>query len=1435
LIVSAPGILSNDIALNGAPFFAVLVTGTSHGKLTLNSNGSFTYQPKKGFTGVDTFTYADQVGTKASQPGIVTIDVNPKSFVVTNTNDSGTGSLRGAITSANLSNSAAPDQILFDIPGHGPFTITPSSPLPAITHATIIDGYSQPGASPNTLAQGDNAVILLSLSGVTIPSTDGLTATAGGSTIRGLDIGGFSNGIHLFGNNTLIAGNFLGTDVSGSTIQANSNFGLLVDGSQGNTIGGTSPAARNLISGNGGNLVLNDGATANLIQGNFVGTDASGTRGLAGFFNRPNGIMLLSAPGNTIGGYTKGAGNLISGDADAIQILLLFGTGQTGGTVVQGNRIGTDVTGTKAIGNSGAGILIQNSGANVVGGTNPGARNIISANGGGINFFGQSSTGNLIQDNYIGVDITGTVALGNGGDGIFMSDSGNNTFGGTAMHAGNVISANGGNGIVATSQIAGQSLIQGNFIGTDKTGTTPLGNGADGILLIDAFQNTIGGTTPGTANIISANASNGIELAGTFANNNLIQGNFIGTDKTGTRNLGNVGDGVLTGVSINTIGGTTPDAGNVIGFNGGTGVGVPEPVNRIAILSNSIFANAKLGIDLGLDGVTLNHLVGSNSGPNNDQNFPMLSVAARQGNDVKLAIKGSLTSTPSTTFTLQFFANPAADPSGFGQGQNVIATTTVTTDARGLANFQYTFKSSPSLGEFISATATDPNGNTSEFSADVQVIKTSARLLAQDDQYQVNPNRVLNVVAPGVQANDIDIHGGSLRSVLVAGPANGSLTLNSDGSFTYTPNINFRGLDTFTYADVRGGLKSNVATVTIDVNPIVFTVTTTSDSGAGSLRSAITQANAVSGTDIVPILFAIPGTGPFTISPSSPLPIITHSVLIDGYSQPGASSNSLTNGDNAALQIILDGSAVGGDGLAVAASNSTVRGLAIDSFSNGIHLLPAASQDVVAGNFIGTDFSGSSPLGNSQGIVVDGSAANTIGGTTPADRNLVAANGSQNILLTNNASNNLVVGNFVGLTASGTSTLTSPANGVVMDNAPDNTVGGTTVGAGNAIAGQGGDAVQIIGPGGDVVQGNLIGTDPTGALPLGDGTDGVGISNSSNNLIGGTAPGAGNILAASRNGIFLDGAADGNVLQGNFIGTNASGATGLGNANTGIAVFNSSNNLLGGTVAGAGNVIVFNGDRGILFAFSSNGNAVEGNWIGTDPAGAAGMGNRSNGVEFIFGPSNNTVGGTSAGTGNVIANNGGAGVALTSGDVEGDAILSNSIYGNAGMGITLAPGANLSQSAPVLNSAAFSTGNTTIAGAMSASPGTTYTLQFFANDSPDPSGFGQGQTLLGTTMVTTDSGGNATFSVMFATSDTTGKSISATATDPSGDTSAFAQDVTTTVGAAAVRRAVALSSPGASKGPGLGSLALGVLDGATLNELATDVIRWRRQRMGMPI
>jgi hypothetical protein len=180
------------------------------------------------------------------------------------------------------------------------------------------------------------------------------------------------------------------------------------------------------------------------------------------------------------------------------------------------------------------------------------------------------------------------------------------------------------------------------------------------------------------------------------------------------------------------------------------------------------------------------------------------------------------------------------------------------------------------------------------------------------------------VPAPGVQSNDVSADGGSFTSVLVSAPNNGNVTLNSDGSFSYTPNPSFSGLDSFKYEDVENGQDSNVATVTIAVNPLTLYVTNTLDDGSpGSLPWAINLANNDPTTLPVTIDFDIPGSGPFVIQPTTPLPAITHSVIINGYSQPGASANTLAQGDNAVILIDLNGSNVSNqDGLDIEATSS---------------------------------------------------------------------------------------------------------------------------------------------------------------------------------------------------------------------------------------------------------------------------------------------------------------------------------------------------------------------------------------------------------------------------------------------------------------------------------------------------------------------------------
>ncbi len=454
--------------------------------------------------------------------------------------------------------------------------------------------------------------------------------------------------------------------------------------------------------------VVLDTLGGNVVEGNIIGSDVTGTLDLG---NRRGGVLIRNSPSNRIGGTTPASRNLISANGEAggavagVEMVERLATGN----LVQGNYIGVTLNGLNRLGNQGDGVRIATSN-NTVGGSAAGAGNVIAANDGhGVHIVSLDATQNRVEGNLIGVNATGTVGLGNGQTGIYNEGGRNNTFGGTAGGARNVVAGNGGHGLLI---IGSQVTVQGNLIGTNAAGDAALPNAGQGIQVTDAVNVTIGGTTAGARNIVAGNAQDGIALL--RSSGTVIQGNWIGRNLAGG-SQGNGGAGVsLFQSSTTQLGGTAAGAGNVIVNNTQAGVVLRSSGTSNAIRRNSIYANGALGIDLGDDGVTPNDPQDVDVGLNAFQNFPILTGATAAGGGTTFA--GVFNGRPNATLTLDLFVSSACDTSGFGEGETYVGSTTVTTNAGGNATFSTTLPVVLPDGLAVTATATDGLSNTSEFS-----------------------------------------------------------------------------------------------------------------------------------------------------------------------------------------------------------------------------------------------------------------------------------------------------------------------------------------------------------------------------------------------------------------------------------------------------------------------------------------------------------------------------------------------------------------------------------------------------------------------------------------------------------------------------------------------------------------------------------------------
>jgi CSLREA domain-containing protein len=712
----------------------------------------------------------------------------------------------------------------------------------------------------------------------------------------------------------------------------------------------------------------------------------------------------------------------------------------------------------------------------------------------------------------------------------------------------------------------------------------------------------------------------------------------------------------------------------------------------------------------------------------------------------------------------------------------------------------------------------------------------------------------------------------------------------------------------------------SVQPITITVNSLLNTADPTPGDGVCNvtshvttctLRAAIQTANAhaeTSGRDL--IKFSIPGGGPKTISVTSTLPAITDATVLDGSTQPATSGTDPCSVQLAHPCIELAGPG-GGTGLQVDVGPTTIRGLVVNRFVEGLVLGDDEGGDRVEGSYVGTNAQGTAALANTDFGIVVGAPGAVIGGDTPAAGNLVSGNGADgiemaddsalvenNLIGTNAAgtaaipngdagidtqlnptgvtigaagagnvisgnggpgirafwSDSVISANLIGTDITGESAIPNGQNGILVAFADGLTIGGTVEGAGNLISGHSNAGIQVKATSGSLLQditivGNHIGTNLEGTAAIANGLGIELVSPSTGVVIGGSTAGSGNLISGNAaSGVLVRPDVDGAFIQGNLIGTDASGTAALGNTGSGISLLGT-HAVVGGATAGARNVIsgqTFNTGISTQRATGTGGNVIRGNYIGTDVTGevaipnangislAAGrdvvgggsgagnvisgntnlgvelasggnrllgnriglsvsgqpLGNGSDGVSITGTGTGTKIGGSKSAVANRIASNGGNGVSVEGG-TNGVRILRNSIHDNDDLGIDLVASGNAAdgvtpndggdadtggnglQNFHVVTAAIQKPGSdsTRIKGRLSTTPGAKFSLRFYSNTSCDPSGFGEGGAFLKRISVTTDVAGVGTFSFLLGTSLALGRQVTATATAANGDTS----------------------------------------------------------------
>jgi hypothetical protein len=1169
-----------------------------------------------------------------------------------------------------------------------------------------------------------------------------------------------------------VIGNFIGVNPAGTAALANTGTGIHVHVPN-VTIGSTASGGRNVISGNGANgisfganavlltgaAVAGANATGSIARGNYVGLDAAGTALL------PNSqtAILVTVPSVTIGGLNPGDGNYVVGNlVPPTQMNPAISTGRNttsagviataDGTVIQGNVVGLFTNGARTS-SRGASISITTSNNQIIGNTIAGLGNGTAPFAASLNISGSGGTanGNTIAGNLFGTNAASASGLGNYGAAISINASSNNVIGGTTAGDRNIVVnqtdmvlfLNGGATVPSNN-----NRVIGNYFGVMADGVTPAGN-TGGIQFSTtgtgvANGNVIGGAAAGERNVMAASGlGNAITLFGAGTTNTVIRGNYIGVAADGTTPRGNAGGIMVQDANGSSIGGPAAADGNLIANNTGNGITVTNLFGsavRNSILNNRIFANTGLGIDLAANGTSNNDAGDTDAGANNLQNFPVLAGVDNSGATTVVTVDAS--SFQVGSYTVQVFSNVTCDGT-HGEGARFVGGGTIVQPGG-----QVTLNELVPTNEVLTATATDANGNTSEFSACMPAGGSPAAVI-----------------------NTSDSGAGSLRAAIAyanSTPGAQTITFNIPGASSASP------------------ATINLATA---LPAITEQVTIDGTTQPGYTNAPSIELNGASAAAASGLVVQAPNVTVKALAinrfPQHGIAVQANSFTLHG-SYLGLAPNGTTAAGNG-----LDGLTISGTSNFIGGGPPTMRNVISGNLRDGVSVTTSGQDgNTLFNNYIGTNASGTAAVGNARhGVFLEQSTNVLIGGTPLGlAMNVISGNG-QNGVMVNGCdpaqvcNGHSIAGNRIGTNAAGTAAIANMRHGIEVHNAPKNNI------TQNHIAGNAQHGIRIFATPSDpdpelhfghsMITGNLIGTDAAGSNAIANGGYGVRLEERTASTVGGPNPADRNTISFNGNGgIYLDRATN-NVVQGNYIGLTSNGNGAAANAGAGITLFaTATGNMIGGLNSQDGNVISSNAGSGLIVDGATN-NTIRNNIIGWDATGSIVRGNAGNGVSVDG--SNITV------QANRIANNTQNGVLIGSG--TGNQLLQNRIVNNSMLGIDLAPagastndpgdadtGANNAQNYPVLTSVSSNGSDTTVVGTLNSTPNTSFRLEFFQSSAADaPGGYGEGAQYLAMLPANTDGSGNFSFSAaMTGVVTAPGQWVSVTATNnATGDTSEF--------------------------------------------------------------